>query len=241
MKYYLLIAVVLLCSCKPKYDAQAIVTKSIENAGLHKLHNAQISFNFRNKNYHAKRNNGVFTLTRSYHKDSLFFEDVLSNTGFQRKINDTVISLSNKETNQLSNAVNSVHYFSVLPFGLNDQAVKKELLGNVSIKGKSYYKVKVTFDKEGGGDDFDDVFLYWFAEDTFHLDYLAYQYHTNGGGIRFRDVKKEHINNEIRLVDYNNYKPKSKNIDFLTIDHLYEEEKLVKLSEIMLTDISIVQ
>lgn len=241
MKYYVLLAVVLLCSCKPKYDAQAIVTKSIEKAELYKLHNAEISFNFRNKKYLAIRNKGIFSLTRSYRKDSLFFEDVLSNTGFQRKINGEVIALSNKEINQLSNAVNSVHYFSVLPFGLNDQAVNKELVGNVSIKGKSYYKVKVTFDKEGGGDDFDDVFLYWFEEDTFQLDYLAYQYHTNGGGIRFRDIKKEHLNNGIRLADYNNYKPRNTNIDFLSIDRLYEEGKLVKLSEIILNDITIVE
>ncbi|PQJ23409.1 DUF6503 family protein [Tenacibaculum sp. SG-28] len=241
MKYYLLIAVVFLYSCKPKYDAQVIVDKSIENTGLYKVRNAKISFNFRNKKYTANRNNGVFTLTRSFYKDSIFLEDELTNSGFQRKTNGTVISLSDKEINQLSNAVNSVHYFSILPYGLNDPAVKKELLGTVVIKGKSYYKIKVTFAKEGGGDDHDDVFLYWFAEDTFKLEYLAYQYHTNGGGIRFRDVKKEHINNGIRLVDYNNYKPKNNDVDFLSIDRLYEDEKLVKLSEIILTDIKIVE
>ena len=107
------------------------------------------------------------------------------------------------------------------------------------IKGKEYYKIQVTFSEDGGGDDFDDVFIYWFNKETFYLEYLAYKYHTNGGGVRFRDVKKENLVNGIRFVDYNNYKPMDKNIDFNTIDKLYEEGKLKKLSEIVLENIKI--
>ena len=76
-------------------------------------------------------------------------------------------------TQILSNSVNSVHYFSVLPFGLNDKAVSKKLLSDITIKGVDYYTIQVTFSEDGGGDDFDDVFLYWVQKESFKLNYLA--------------------------------------------------------------------
>ena len=35
-----------------------------------------------------------------------------------------------------SNSVNAVHYFSVLPFGLNDEAVRKKLLSSFTIHAR---------------------------------------------------------------------------------------------------------
>ena len=127
----------------------------------------------------------------------------------------------------------------MVPLGLNDKATNKKLLESVVIKGKEHYKVQVTFNEEGGGDDFDDVFIYWFLKENFKLNYIAYKYHTNGGGVRFRDVKKEHFINGIRFVDYNNYKALDKDIDFYAIDKLYEEGRLKKISEIILDNIEV--
>lgn len=234
-----LLLVLLVVSCKPNFTAQEIIDKSLEHSKLNELNTASVSFMFRNKTYKADRNNGIFELTRTIKTDSTTIKDVLFNDGFKRFINDSLVSLSEKDQNRYGNSVNSVHYFSVLPLGLNDQAVYKELLESVTIKGKEYYKIKVTFSEEGGGDDFDDVFLYWFAKDNFQLDYLAYKYHTNGGGVRFRDVKEEKFIDGIRFVDYNNYKPLGKDIDFYTIDKLYNEDKLKKLSEIVLDEINV--
>lgn len=226
-------------ACKPEYTAQQIIDNSIKYSKLNKISTSTISFNFRKNKYQAKRNNGNYEFIRSIDKDSVKYKDILSNNGFQRFVNDSLVELSNKDKNRYSNSVNSVHYFSILPLGLNDKAVHKKLLGKVLIKGKEYFKIQVTFAKEGGGDDFDDIFIYWFAKDNFQLDYLAYKYHTNGGGVRFRDAKKETFVNEIRFVDYNNYKPLDKNIDFYTIDKLYEEGKLKKVSEIVLENIEV--
>lgn len=86
------------------------------------------------------------------------------------------------------NSVNSVHYFAYLPQGLNDKAVQKELLGEVVLKGEPYYKVRVTFAQEGGGNDYEDVFIYWFHKQKFTMDYLAYEFHVDGGGMRFREA-----------------------------------------------------
>ena len=239
MRYLFVILSVVLASCKPNYTAQEIVNKSIESSGLNKLNKSILSFTFRDKQYKATRDNGVFEFVRFQENDSVKIKDALSNNGFERFINDSLAILAEKDKNRFSNSVNSVHYFSVVPLGLNDSAVKKRLLESVTIKGKDYYKVEITFAEEGGGDDFDDVFIYWFTKDNFQLDYLAYKYHTNGGGVRFRDVRKEHLINGVRLVDYSNYKPKDKEIDIYTIDKIYESNMLIKVSEINLENINI--
>ncbi|REH48792.1 hypothetical protein C7448_10570 [Tenacibaculum gallaicum] len=239
MRFLYISLLLLVVSCKPKFTAQQIIDKSIEYSKLNEIGNATISFNFRKNHYKATRNNGTFKLVRTIKNDSVTIKDVLSNENFRRFVNDSLVELTEKDKNRYSNSVNSVHYFSVLPFGLNDKAVQKKLLEPVTIKGKEYYKIRVTFAEEGGGEDFDDVFIYWFAKDSFQVDYLAYKYHTNGGGVRFRDVKEEKIVNGIRFVDYNNYKPLDKDINFYTIDKLYEEGKLKKLSEIILNNIEL--
>ncbi|CAM1354137.1 DUF6503 family protein [Tenacibaculum insulae] len=239
---YLILIFLFVISCKPQdkaINAQEIINKSIELSKLKSVENATLSFTFRKNKYTAKRNNGKFELVKIVKKDSLKIKEILSNIDFKRFKNDELIKLSEKDKNNFSNSVNSVHYFSVLPLGLNDKAVNKKLLESVTIKGKEYYKIQVTFNEEGGGDDFDDVFIYWFAKDTFYLEYLAYKYHTNGGGVRFRDVKKEQFIKGVRFVDYNNYKPLDKNINFKEIDKLYEDDKLKKLSEIVLNNIKI--
>ncbi|PKH51866.1 deoxyribose-phosphate aldolase [Tenacibaculum sp. Bg11-29] len=239
MRYIFLVVIILTIACKPKFTAQEIVDKSVSNSNLEKISNSEISFKFRSNHYIAKRNKGDYELFRFITKDLVNYKDVLSNNGFKRYVSDSLVSLSKKDQDAYGNSVNSVHYFSILPYGLNDPAAKKKVLENVFIKGKEYYKIQVTFNEDGGGDDFDDIFIYWFSKESFKLDYLAYKYHTNGGGIRFRDVKKENIVNGIRFADYNNYKPIDKSIDFYAIDKLYEEGKLKKLSEIVLDNIEI--
>ncbi|MBA6155104.1 deoxyribose-phosphate aldolase [Tenacibaculum sp. S7007] len=239
MRYFSLLIIVLFMACKSEYTAQQIVDNSINHSKLNKVLNSKMSFDFRKNHYEAERSQGNYEFTRFIDRDSIKIKDILSNNGFQRFINDSLVELSEKDQNRYGNSVNSVHYFSILPVGLNDNAVYKKLLGEVVIKGKEYFKIQITFAEEGGGDDFDDVFIYWFAKDNFQLDYLAYKYHTNGGGIRFRDVKKENFIDGIRFVDYNNYKPLNKEIDFYTIDKLYEEGKLKKVSEIVLENIKL--
>lgn len=239
MKYLYLLLIVLFISCSPTYTAQEIVDKSIEYSGLDNLKKSTITFNFRDKSYKAIRDNGNFILNRTFVKDSATYLDVLSNNGFKRIINGKEIELSEKDQKRFGNSVNSVHYFSVLPLGLNDKAVHKKVLPSVMINGLHYYKIQVTFSEEDGGEDFDDVFIYWVRKDTFQLDYLAYSYHTNGGGARFRELKEQCVRNGVRFVDYINYKPQNKNIDFYAIDKLFEEGKLKKISEIVLEDIKV--
>lgn len=232
-----------LVSCeKELQDANVIVSKSIEISGGDKIENATVSFDFRNKHYQAIRNNGKFQLERMF-KDSIgIVRDVLSNDGFQRFVNNKPFEVSDRKEESYSASVNSVHYFSVLPYGLNNKAVKKGYLGKAKVKGKDYYKIKITFIEDGGGEDFDDVFIYWINTETFKADYLAYSYEESHGiGLRFREAYNERFFEGIRFVDYNNYISKNSKETLDTLDLLYENNDLELLSKIELENITVIQ
>jgi hypothetical protein len=242
MKYFSLFLLVFLIACKTskqKLTAQQIIDKTIQFSGADKVSNSEITFKFRDNLYAAVRENGTFQLFRTYKKDAQLIEDVVKNNGYEKLVNSQPVKVADSMVSRYSNSINSVHYFSVLPFGLNDAAVHKKLLKPVSLKGKEYYKIEITFSKEGGGDDFDDVFIYWIGTHDFLVDYLAYSYHTNGGGKRFRVLKEQCIKNGIRFVDYHNYKPLNKSVSLIDMDQAFENNALVKVSEIVLKDIEV--
>lgn len=218
-------------------SAQQIVDKAIAVSGgdLHRTSN--VAFTFRGRTYTYELQQGKKILTRLTHTDSTRIEDIKTNTGFQRFVNGTEVQVSDSMAGRYANSVNSVHYFAKLPFGLNDAAVNKEFLGEVNIKGKEYYKIKITFDEFGGGDDFDDVYVYWFNKETFKPDYLAYIFHVDGGGLRFRRAYNERYIKGIRFVDYENYKAPDKNTPILSMDSLYVKGELELLSKIELDSI----
>lgn len=241
-----LLFITVLISCKqnaaPEIEApnaNNIVNEAIKIAGGDSIASATIQFKFRDKMYKAVRDGGAFSLSRSFTDSIGAVRDELSNAGFTRFVNNEMVTISDSIANLYSNAVNSVHYFSILPVGLNDGAVYKTYLDTVTLNEKSYHKIKVTFNEENGGEDFDDVFVYWFSTEDYKLDYLAYQYHVNGGGIRFREAFNERYINGARIVDYNNYKPETIAIDIETIDELFKIGKLQLLSKIELENVSV--
>lgn len=227
---------------KEELSAQDIIDKSIEvSGGVDLYKEATIAFNFRGRAYISEKIGKLKTLKRLQKNDTVKVLDILAAGDFKRFENDSLVHVHDTMATKYGNAVNSVHYFSKLPYGLNDPAVRKELLGETTIKDKAYYKVKVTFDQEGGGDDFDDTYVYFFNKTTLKADYLAYDFHVNGGGIRFREAYNERYVNGIRFVDYNNLKPIDENVSVLEVDKLYNNERLELLSKIELTDIRVSQ
>lgn len=240
---YIVGLALLLGSCKQQakigLSPQEIVDRSIEISGGKKYKNSTISFKFRDLEYRSTWKNNKRELSRTRISDSMKVVDVLWNNTLERTIGDSVVTLSDSLANIYSNSVNSVHYFVNLPYGLNDPAVNKEFLGETTIDKNSYYKIKVTFDQEGGGDDFDDVYVYWFNKETFKPDYLAYKFHVNGGGIRFRAAINERYVNGIRFVDYENYKAPIKSTSIYETDKLYENGELNLLSTIVLKNVAV--
>lgn len=239
MKLYFLLIALLLVSCKNTTNevltAQEIIDKSITVSGGELYAKSNFKFVFRDKTYILEREKGTRTLKRITKSDSATITDIRMGNKFQRMVNDSLVQVPDSMAHKYANSINSVHYFAYLPYGLNDAAVNKKLLGESTIKGQDYYKIQVTFDQKNGGDDYDDVYLYWFNKQSFTVDYLAYEFHVDGGGIRLREAFNPRIVNGIRFVDYKNYKPKEK-VAINSIEALYKADKLELLSEIVLTD-----
>ena len=74
-------------------------------------------------------------------------------------VNDSIVQVPDSMAHKYANSINSVHYFAYLPFGLNDAAVNKKLLGETTIRAQDYYLIQVTFDQKNGGDDYDGRFI----------------------------------------------------------------------------------
>jgi hypothetical protein len=236
MKYLLLIiSIFVLISCQPdeeKYTAQEIIDKVIERAGGERYKNATVEFRFRDHTYKSIRNAGAFHLERNKVDSTGHYRDILSNTGYQRFLNDSLLKVPDSMVVRYSSSVNSVHYFAHLPYGLNDRAVNKEMAGEATIKGRPYYQLKITFQQEGGGADHHDEFMYWIHKDNYTIDYLAYKFKVNDGGIRFRVAYNPRVIEGIRFVDYKNYTVRDLDTELEELDELFEEGKLDMLSNI---------
>ena len=234
-KIALLFILVSFFACKNEekpLTADGIIDKAIEEAGGERYNKAEIEFVFRKNTYTSKRDGGVFEFTRTL-KDSLGkFNDVLNNEGLKRFREGQEIELSDSLAGLYAESVNSVHYFVQLPYGLNDASVQKELVGEDSIAGKPYYEIRVTFKQEGGGADHEDIYMYWVNKNEFTVDYLAYRFYVNEGGIRFRVAENPRVVEGIRFVDYENYKTDDLSTPLDQLDELYEKGSLEKVSEI---------
>lgn len=237
-----LITFVFGCSGKKESfpDPQIIVDKSIGASGGDLYRSNDISFTFREREYRRYRKAGKRVLLRLTETDTARIEDLLSGSSFERRIDGEIQNLPDSTRLNLAESVNSVHYFAYLPKGLNDAAVNKTYLGLEKLGDADYHKVQVTFDQEGGGTDFEDVFVYWFNTQTFHPDYLAYEYHTNGGGKRFREAFNARRVGGIRFVDYRNYKY-SGPLPVSELDSLFVRDELEFLSLIELEEIKVTQ
>lgn len=225
-------------SCDSRSEVEKIVDAAIAAHGGELYQKTAVSFDFRGTHYSIFKSPSSFEYSREFTDSTGQVVDVLNNTGFLRKVNGVLIdTLTEERVGAFSRSVNSVAYFAFLPYGLNDAAAIKTYLGQTRIKGKDYHKVKVTFQAEGGGEHFEDEFLYWFGVDDYRMDYMAYLYHTDGGGVRFRAVRAFQEVGGIRFQDYLNFKPVRKETPLDSMQVLYESGALEMLSEINLEHI----
>lgn len=219
--------------------AQKVLNQALKAHGSAQLDNSLLEFDFRDRHYRASRKGGQFTYERIF-RDTLEQEvhDTYSNDGFARKINGELAEITEERAFAYTNSINSVIYFALLPYFLNDPATQKSYAGEETIKGEAYHKIKVTFQQEGGGKDFEDEFMYWFHQEKNTMDYLAYNYLTDGGGARFRVAYNVRTIDGIRFADFINLKPKEKtNRAIETFGQLYEQGELIELSKIESEDI----
>jgi hypothetical protein len=199
-----------------------------------------IAFDFRNRSYSIAKSDQYTFMTRSFTDSTGNIVDSLINHSlFKRYLDDVPVEISNEWSKRYANSINGVLYFFQLPEGLNDEAVMKEFVERNILNGISYNKVKITFKPEGGGDDYEDEFLYWFNTKTNELDFMAYAFTMDGGGIRFRKAINKRKIDGILFQDYLNYRPSSKEITLTELDDLFEKGELIEVSKIINRNIKV--
>jgi len=233
----------LLTACMPPSSstAEAVIEKSIAAHGL-EVPSYQIDFDFRDYHYTLKRDKGFYSYARQTFKEEKKIVDLMTSAAdLQRFENDREIILQNSIRKLYSNSLNSVMYFFQLPKPLQDPAVKAQLLAPMTIEGNFYWTLKISFDQEGGGDDFQDEFRYWINQKNHQIDYIAYNYLTDGGGTRFRKALNKRKHQGLLFQDYINFKPETKFPPLDSLPWLLEQDKLLEVSRIEKKNIKVKQ
>lgn len=211
--------------------AQKAVDQAIEYHGVRTLDRDTVEFVFRDHRYIHAQDGGEFRYERHPIPDSIEYRDVLTNEGFRRYRNGELVELPSKDSTVFSESLNSVIYFAFLPYRLNDPAVLKTYQGIDSIQGNSYHQVRISFEAEKGGKDHEDVFLYWFNTEDGRMDFLAYRFFEDGGGVRFREAFDRRRIDGLLVQSYHNFKA-PQDVKLRDLDEMWEKGELEKVSEI---------
>ena len=212
-------------------QATFIIQKSQEVHASDILRNANVSFQFNHHEYHRNFEDGQEVRLRRTLNSEENILDEWRGDQLRRWINGEEVFLSDSMQNVYMNSINSVFYFFTLPMKLSDDAVISKYIGEEVILGTNYHKIEITFTAEGGGDDYEDIYVYWFNAQDYTLDFFAYQYFTNGGGMRFRSAMNRRKIADVLVQDYANFSP----IDQSSVYDLakaYEDGQLKLVSDI---------
>ncbi|MFZ1454511.1 MAG: DUF6503 family protein [Saprospiraceae bacterium] len=209
--------------------AQQLIDQCIEAHGGSNYEKLNVTFDFRQYKFSIKQHKKGYLYDRIY-TDSLGnnLKDILNNGVYSHEQNGKIIPLSEKLKSRYREGVNSVAYFMLLPYKLRDKAVNSQYIGSIELDGQNYDKIKVWFDKEGGGQDHEDIFCFWIHQSRHTLDYLAY---TNGGP-RFRKCTKREKTGGVIFQNYDNFQIMDKEIPSDQYDQAYKEGKYKLLSKI---------
>lgn len=199
---------------------------------------ARYAFTFRGKRYNFITEGGNQIYSRRYSEGNNVIYDGIVDGEFTRTVNGKRPQLTAKETAAGYESLNSVIYFASLPYKLRDPSVNLYLAETIDIKGQTYNVLRVNFDQEGGGVDHDDNFMYWINRETDRIDYLAYDYKTNEGGVRFRSAYNPRVVDGVLFQDYVNYEAPL-GTALAELPALYEKGQLKELSRIKTEDVEV--
>lgn len=234
---FLILSIILLFSAceSEKEKAQRIVDQAIDAHGLEKIVGDTVRFKFRKHHftYYRDEKGDFHYERRSDPRTAHRYRDVLTNEGLKRFSGNKESELSSKDSAAYAESVNSVTYFAFVPYRLNDPAVRKKQIGTEQVGDADHHRVRVTFEEEGGGEDHDDVFLYWFEKESGLLNYFAYRYFRDGGGVRFREAYNRREKEGVLIQDYKNYKA-PQDIKLRDLDEMWENGELEQVSTIEL-------
>lgn len=222
-------------------DAEQVVDRAIKAHGGDRFRQSEVRFTFRGDRYRIWRQGGRYRYERTYEGSIGTVTEVMANDTLYRTVEGERQDLTDGDRASIRTTVNSVVYFALLPFRLNDPAVQLRKLGETEIRGEPYHEIEVTFRREGGGEDWDDRFVYWFHRDQYTMDYLAYHFHSDGGGTRFREAVDRRRVGGLLLADFRNYTSPAIDTAVEEYDRIYEErpEALDLVSEIRLEEVEV--
>lgn len=233
--------VIALCSCKDTpIEANELIDRVFESHGANNFREIHLEFTFRNYDYTLHRDSNETIFIRTSNDDSLnVIKDVYPlNKGLKRYVNEQAIQLSDSIVDVYQRSLNSVMYFTQLPYKLKDRAVVTESIGIQLVNDQPYHVLKITFEQQNGGYDYQDEYRYWIHPKNFTIDYLAYSFEENGGGMRFRKAFNRSRIKGVVFQDYENYKPQqSSPLDSLA--QLFTGNKLELVSLIENTKIKV--
>ena len=235
---FLLIGFACTQSTPKEYDPQVLVDQAISAHGAN-FSGRKVSFDFRDRTYTLRKGKEL-TYIRAWQDDSLgFVQDILINgKNFTRFQDGDSVDLDEEWTGKYARSVNSVFYFFQIPYVLNDPAAIKKYVGEFEIKGEPYLGIQVTFVEEGGGEDHEDIFIYWIHKEFSTVDFFAYSYITDGGGVRFRESINRRKAGGLLVQDYINYKA-DKGTPLQTLPDLFDQGELEELSRIENTKVKV--
>ncbi len=226
----LLLLTLVTAACKqPQDKAKRLIDEATAAHGGDAYRNKRIEFDFRKFHLVLETQGDSYRYERTY-QDSTGtpIREVMTNTNFSRFANGQPQQLDTAQVGKYSRAVNSVAYFLLLPFKLNDPAVLSEYAGEATVDGKLYDKVRVSFRAQGGGYDHEDVYCYWFNQETHTMDYLAY----SSGGPRFRKAINAQVVGGTRFQDYINYAADPDTTAVVNYDMKYAAGQFAELSRV---------
>jgi len=226
----LLLPIFFITACKqPQDKATQLINEATAAHGGDAYRNKRIEFDFRKFHVVLETQGERYRYERTY-SDSTGtpIREVLTNANFSRFANQQLQQLDTAQTGKYSRAVNSLAYFVLLPYKLNDPAVLSDYAGEATLDGKVYDKVRVSFRVEGGGNDYKDIYCYWFNRETHTMDYLAYSV----GGPRFRKAIDPKVVGGIRFQDYINYAAETDTTAVVNYDQKFAAGQFTELSRI---------
>lgn len=226
------------CSVSTQNSAAKWIEKTNIAHGTTNLKGHNLRFTFREYQYGLtqKKHQKLYSRTRFIGSDTLT-DTLLNGSDFGRWVNDKPIRLPDSLKQRYAESINSVLYFIQIPRVLKDAAVQSSFVGEENIQGEPYIRLKVTFQQDGGGVDYQDEYRYWIHQKTHLIDFLAYRFYSGKGGTRFRKVSHRERVNGMVFQDYENFSSPTPFSPLDSIASLYTKGKLKKVSDIQQKEI----
>ncbi|MEN0061066.1 MAG: DUF6503 family protein [Myxococcota bacterium] len=185
-------------------EPDTVLAQSAVAHGLTRDRRMDVSFTFRGTPYRLHLDGSDIRYERTVKGPQGERVDRLVGSVFSSLHNGAPMTVAPENEGAWRRSLNSVAYFATLPRPLFDDAVIATFLGRTTFAGAEWDTVEVRFQEEGGGDDHDDVFRYWFHPETHEMGFVAYVFHVGKGGVRIRKAARRHEVNGVVLLDWTN-------------------------------------